>query len=187
MRTSTHTALLAIAVIVGGISLSGCIVDPYKGVPYGYATVGNQPLTPEKVGYQDKVVQPRCETYAKETTPSSVKMGSYYAFNHAQAGAVQGLGYMAELKTAGLTALPGVPEGITVAGAINGASGGYVSGRESADGQRHNTARGCLVDDVEGVHLIPPSEGRRIATGQQPPTSYGAPVEWTSHKPTTGE
>jgi hypothetical protein len=186
MRNYTRATFVVVAALTG-MSLSACTLDPNKGVPYPYVTIGNNPLTAEKVVYQDKVVQPRCEQVAKETTPNRDKLGAYYAFNHAQSGAVGGLGYATELKVASLAANPPLAGGIAVAGAMNGAANGFVSGRESADNQLHGNTKNCISSDAEGVHMIPPSEGRKIATGKQPPTSYGAPVEWSDHRPTASE
>jgi hypothetical protein len=181
--------LRSVAVIGSLLALGACAtgpgpLDPYATISHGYTTVGDAPLTPEKVNYQDKVVAPRCNQYAKETVPNKWVMGGAYAINHGVAGFASGaVGYMAETHIIGVAAGPQTVLAVGAATGINAGAQAGVSGMEQSDALRYNKTDACLTNDVLGIHQIPPSVGRRIAAGKQPATSFGAPAQWGADAP----
>lgn len=165
--------ILLASVLVSTAMLAGC-ADPYTGVPLGYATRGDQALTPELIAHEDQDVKPRCERFAKETNPSRGKMAAAQGWNGLIAGAAGlGLGTVANAKIGGVHG--GLPT-IGLAGAAYGAlaSGvqGAVSGWASVGQIRHGWAEVCLGSDVTGLHYVPPSDGKAVKAGA-PPRSYG--------------
>src|SRR5262249_34878552 len=72
--------------------LAGCsLMNPYEGVPPGYASWG-RPLTAEDVDHQDTEVQPRCGEWVDESNPSTARMMTTYAGNNLIGGGLGGMG-----------------------------------------------------------------------------------------------
>jgi hypothetical protein len=167
-------------------SLGGCIstngvphLDPYKGVGYGYYTAGNEQLTKKVIAYQDTVVQPRCEAWAKETTPNGWRMAGAYGVNHGVAGFAGGaLGYLGETNIIGAAVKAHTVLGVGAYSGVASAFSGAMSGMESSDAQRHTGTRGCLASDAGGIHYIPPSIAKQVRNGPQSENegpSFGRP------------
>lgn len=176
MLTIKALKTCAIVALIGS-SLGACAagrLDPYQGVPYGYYTTGSKPLTKQTIDYQDTVVQPRCETWAKETTPKAWKMAGAYATNHFVAGAAgAAIGYTAQANIVGAIVHPTSVAGVAVTAGVQSGFNAGMSGLENHDAQVHTGTRGCIISDAGGYHYVPPSEGQRIKEGKQAPTSYG--------------
>ena len=165
-----------------GASLTACVADPDKGMPYGYMTVGDAPLTAEKVTYQDTVAQPRCEKYSKETVPSAGRGALAYGVNHGVGGFVAGAagGAASTALEYGVLGAVLAPHALLAVGGATGINAGIqsgvqaaISGAESSNVRRHATTQACLSNEALGNHMIPPSVGRGIQSSRVP-QSFGA-------------
>jgi hypothetical protein len=184
--TQRLLALSAISCLALGIASTatagGLVLDPIGHMPYGYATTDK--LSADKVKWQDDQVLPRCEQYAKETVPGAFRLGLSIGVNHLVAGAVGGgLGAVvsssAEYSLLHIVAGPQVmvatAAGGALSGGVQGGFNGYVGGAEQANQLHHATVAGCMLNDVAGLHQVPPSVAHKIESGELPEQDFRAP------------
>ena len=160
--------------LVAGLLLSGCALNPYADLPHGYYS-GKGPLTADQIWVIDNSDYPRCKDWAENTNPTNRDIAVAYGLNALQGGFIGGgLGQPASALVAGASVTlrsalaAGTYYGIAVAplGAIQGQeTNGYI---------KHADTEWCLAASAGGYYFYSKDAADKIRSdalkaGWKPP------------------